>query len=105
MEEKKDLKVLKIEDTEYKTTLTSKFENRKVWKEADPKEVHSYIPGSIVSIEVKEGQAVKNGELLLVLEAMKMNNKVVSAIDGKIKKIYVEVGQKLPKGTLLIEFA
>lgn len=63
----------------------------------------SHIPGTIMEIEVKEGQEVNEGDTLLILQAMKMNNKLTAPFDGKIKKINVQKGDKLPKGALMIE--
>lgn len=92
-----------LNGVEYKTLLTKKWMNRKKWEEPNPYLLESHIPGTIVKIGVKEGQAVKEGDLLLVLEAMKMNNKLTAPFSGKIKKINVTEGSKIPKGTLMIE--
>ena len=56
-----------------------------------------------MQIEVKEGQEVQEGDVLLILQAMKMNNKLAAPFSGKIKKIYVNSGDKIPNGTLMIE--
>lgn len=92
-----------LNGVEYKTLLTPKWLNRKKWEEPNPYLLESHIPGTIKQIEVKEGQEVKEGELLLVLDAMKMENKLVAPFAGKIKKINVVAGAKIPKGTLMIE--
>ena len=62
------------------------------------------MPGLVVRILVEEGQAVKVGEPLLILEAMKMENCFLSPRDGVIKSIAVEKGNAVDKGQLLIEF-
>ncbi len=64
---------------------------------------YSHIPGTIMHIEVKEGQIVEEGDTLLILQAMKMNNKLSAPFSGKIKKISVSVGDKIPKGALMVE--
>ena len=87
----------------YKTRLTKKYLQRKMWVEPNPNEIISYIPGTIVKIFVSESQAVKKGEALLLLEAMKMQNRVKMPFDGKIVKINVNEGDKIPKNMLLIE--
>jgi 3-methylcrotonyl-CoA carboxylase alpha subunit len=56
-------------------------------------EIVSPMPGKVVKINVKEGQPVKKGELLLVVEAMKMENNIVSPKDGIIEKINVKTGE------------
>lgn len=92
-----------LNGVEYKTQLTQKWINRKKWEEPNPYLLNSHIPGTIMQIEVKEGQAVEEGELLLVLQAMKMNNKLTAPFSGIIKKICVNVGDKIPKDALMIE--
>ncbi|MBP1676329.1 MAG: biotin/lipoyl attachment protein [Bacteroidetes bacterium] len=87
----------------YKTLLTKKYINRKVWNEPSPYEIQSFIPGTIIQISVQEGQIVKEGEPLLILEAMKMLNRIEMPFTAKIKKINVKVGDRLPKETLMIE--
>ena len=82
-----------LNGVEYKTQLTQKWVNRKKWEEPNPYLLTSHIPGTIMQIEVKEGQEVQEGDVLLILQAMKM----------KIKKIHVNSGDKIPKGTLMIE--
>jgi pyruvate carboxylase len=95
--------VIVVNGTEYLTTYTKKFINRKVWSEPNLNHIYSYIPGTIVDIQVKEGQVIKTGGILLTLEAMKMNNSIQMPFDGKIVKIYVEKGQKIPKSFLMVE--
>lgn len=94
---------LEIDGVEYKTTFTKKWENRKKWEEPNPSLLEAHIPGTILHIAVKEGQSVKEGELLLVLQAMKMENKINAPYTGKVKKIYVTRGTKVPKGELMLE--
>ncbi len=95
--------ILNINSTLYKTRLSSKFLNRKLYKPADPKMILSFIPGTVLDILVKEGHAVKKGDDLMILDAMKMQNKLVCWTDGTVKKIYVNKGDKVSKGTVLLE--
>ena len=90
------------EGRRYKTKLTKKYAERKVWKEPNPNAINSIIPGSVSEILVKEGDKVKRGDNLLIYEAMKMKNIIVSPFDAKILKVNIEIGSKLPKGHLLI---
>ena len=60
--------------------------------------------GTVVSVNVKPGQAVKKGDILLVYEAMKMENDVEAEKDSVIKRIFVEPGQVIGTEALLIEF-
>ncbi|GAO28238.1 biotin/lipoyl-containing protein [Geofilum rubicundum] len=104
MEEKKlELVDFVVNTRKYKTLLTIKYANRKPYKVPNPNEIMSYIPGTVIKLKKKKGAKVKEGEVILILEAMKMMNKVLMPFNGKIKKIYVEEGQKVPKGHLMIE--
>jgi biotin carboxyl carrier protein len=103
MEEKKITTSLVINDTVYTTKLTNKFKMRKVYVAPDPKKIHAFIPGIIRDIAVKKGQTVKEGEQLLILEAMKMKNTLTSPLNGKIKEIKVECGDMVLKDQILIE--
>lgn len=98
-----NLKEFNVDGTVYKTELTKKFENRKNWERPNPKNLLSFIPGTIVEIFVKEGQEVKAGESLMILEAMKMKNLIEMPFDGVIKKIHVEEGVKVPNKMLMVE--
>lgn len=62
------------------------------------------MPGLILEINVEVGQAVKENDPLLILEAMKMENSFLSPRDGVIKSIAVAKGVAVDKGQLLIEF-
>ena len=63
------------------------------------------MPGIILSVNVEENQAVKEGETILILEAMKMENAITAPKDGIIKTIYAKSGETAEKGELLIEMA
>lgn len=104
MTKKKDLILFKIDDsTEMYTTVTKKYLNKKPWVKKDPNKIISIIPGKILEILVKEGQEVKKADTLLVLESMKMANRIKTPISAKVKKIYVTKGDSIPKGTLMFE--
>ncbi|WP_303298059.1 biotin/lipoyl-containing protein [Mitsuokella multacida] len=53
------------------------------------------MPGKIVKVVVEEGQSVKAGDVLLVLEAMKMQNEITADADGTVKAVNVEAGQNV----------
>ena len=100
---KKEVSLLNIDGTHYKTRLTKKFKNRTVWDRPDDKKLFSFIPGTINKVYVEKGQKVKKGDKMVILEAMKMQNKLQISRDGVIKQIYVKEGQILPKGALILE--
>ena len=101
--DKEEFKTLNINTTLYHTRLSRKFENRKPYIPANPFIIASFIPGTILEILVKEGQDVEPGEDLLVLDAMKMQNRLKSPVKGRVKKIYVNSGDKVARGTVLVE--
>ncbi|MBQ7163519.1 MAG: biotin/lipoyl-binding protein [Bacteroidales bacterium] len=65
--------------------------------------VKSPLPGSIVKVVVAAGQAVKKGDLLLTMESMKMENNVVSEVDGTVKAVLVEAGKNVMQDDKLVE--
>lgn len=97
-----NLGTLNINSILYKTRLSPKFINRKPYKKADERIILSFIPGTVLDIMVSEGQKVKAGDDLMILDAMKMQNKLKSTVDGTIGKIFVSRGNKVSKGTKLI---
>lgn len=76
---------------------------------AAPKEgaevVSAPIPGVIQDVCVKEGQSVKKGDVLFVLEAMKMKNNIVAGHDGKIASVNVSKGDSVTHGQPLLSYA
>jgi len=65
--------------------------------------VYAQIPGTIIKLLREEGDSVKMGDVIMIIEAMKMENEIVSPMDGVIKKIHVTTSQKVNKGDILFE--
>lgn len=65
--------------------------------------VTSELPGTVTKINVTAGQHVKRGDVLLVVEAMKMANDIVSEVDGTVQRVAVTQGQSVNQGDLLVE--
>lgn len=63
--------------------------------------VSSPMPGKILSIKAEIGQTVKRGDVILILEAMKMENEIVAPQDGTVASINVNAGQSVEAGDLL----
>lgn len=63
--------------------------------------VNSPMPGKILSVKTSVGQAVKKGEVLMILEAMKMENEVVAPEDGTVASIDVAAGDSVEAGVVL----
>jgi len=95
--------VIIVHSAKYQTTYTKKYENRKVWAEPNFNHINSYIPGTIIDIPINVGDIVAEGKSILILEAMKMHNNIRMPFKGKILKINIEKGQKIPKNFLMIE--
>lgn len=68
------------------------------------RELKAPMPGLVLSVLVKDGDAVKKNDPLLVLEAMKMENVIKSAGDGIVKKVHAQEHATVEKGQLLISF-
>ena len=64
-------------------------------------EVTAPMPGKILSVKANPGQAVKKGEVILLLEAMKMENEVVAPQDGTIASVNVSSGDMVESGDVL----
>ncbi len=64
--------------------------------------ITSPLPGVILDMQVKEGDIVKAGQTLLVLEAMKMENSIEAESDGKVIKVYVKAGDSVMEGDALV---
>lgn len=69
---------------------------------AGAESVTAPMPGKIMSIKVKQGQAVKAGDLILTLEAMKMENEIFCGEGGTVKEIRVQEGAAVNPGDVLV---
>lgn len=63
--------------------------------------IQAPMPGKILAVKANAGQAVKKGEVVLVLEAMKMENEIVAPQDGTIAGVNVAVGGQVEAGDVL----
>jgi len=96
---------------EVKTSKTPKLVRAKPvqTEETKPKpvaglsRVEAPLPGTIFKVIVKEGDTVKKGDTILILEAMKMENNILAEKDGLIKKLNVSEGDAVLQGDLLVE--
>ena len=68
---------------------------------AGGEQVTSPMPGTILSVNVAAGDAVKRGQVLMILEAMKMENEIMCPCDGKIVSVNTSKGATVESGTLL----
>ncbi len=70
--------------------------------EVEGEAIRAMLPGVVTKILVKEGDEVKAGDTVMILEAMKMENEVKSHKDGKIKQILVKEGDRVENGDVLV---
>ncbi|RKD92773.1 biotin/lipoyl-containing protein [Mangrovibacterium diazotrophicum] len=105
MQEEEKNETIIVHSAVYKTEYTEKYRRRVKWEKPDENQLHSFIPGTIIDLFVKPGDKLKEGDPLMILEAMKMHNVVQMPFDGKIATVHVKAGDRIPKGFLMIEIA
>lgn len=66
------------------------------------REVRSPLTGLVIDVAVEEGEAVERGQTLLVIEAMKMENRISAPCDGRIEKLSIAAGKTVKSGDLLL---
>lgn len=102
--------VLQIDGREYESSVKTPLDGliqKMGFATNGPQDINDIIapmPGLLLDIQVQEGQPVEEGDRLLVLEAMKMENIIASPREGTIKKIHVKKGDTVDKKQLLLEF-
>lgn len=64
--------------------------------------INSPMPGNILSVKASAGQAVKKGDVLMILEAMKMENEICAPQDGTIASVQVAAGDSVESGDVLV---
>jgi len=67
-------------------------------------EIHAPMPAMVIRIDVAPGDTVRRGQPLIVLEAMKMENEILSPGEGCVKEVHARAGKSVEKGELLISF-
>lgn len=71
---------------------------------AGKKTITAPMPGSILAVNVKPGDSFRSGQVLLILEAMKMENEIMAPCDGKVVAVSVQNGASVSSGDVLIAY-
>ena len=79
-----------------------KVEAPKIQLAAGGGTVKAPLPGTVIEVKVKIGDEVKEGQTVVVLEAMKMNNNLEAVSDGKVTAIEVNAGDAVKENTVLV---
>lgn len=90
-----------IDASEVKTAPAAPASAPAPANDAKGETVASPMPGNILSVNVKVGDTVKKGDVLMILEAMKMENEIMSGVDGKVVALNVSKGSVVETGTVL----
>ncbi|HPD33775.1 MAG TPA: acetyl-CoA carboxylase biotin carboxyl carrier protein subunit [Bacteroidota bacterium] len=92
-----------VDDTVYETYYTRKYLSRKPINIGNTNIINAVIPGVIKDILVKKGDRVTKNQPLLILEAMKMKNRIFSPRNGIVEEIFVNIDDKVAKDQPLIK--
>ncbi|BDX36968.1 hypothetical protein CYCD_03230 [Tenuifilaceae bacterium CYCD] len=68
----------------------------------DNKTLTAFIPGTIVDVKVKAGQQVKQGDIMVILDAMKMHNRIIAPLNTTVKEVNVKPGDRVSKGFVMV---
>lgn len=96
---------LLVDDTDYETEVPEGYTGRGKKETEDSKEIRAIIPGVIVAVNVRKGEKVTAGDVVIVLEAMKMHNDIEAETDGIVAELLVSEGDKVAKNQLMIRLA
>lgn len=104
-----NINTVKINDNIYEFKIEEEKEIIKVVEKAEEKKenflkgaIYPPMPGKIISVKVKNGDKVKKGEILLILEAMKMQNEIRAISDGIVKEVKVKEGDSVSANDILV---
>ncbi|MFZ0472822.1 MAG: acetyl-CoA carboxylase biotin carboxyl carrier protein subunit [Bacteroidales bacterium] len=101
--EKKEAGKLNIDQTLYTTRLSRRYAGRKAYTPPRPGRIYSFIPGTVIEVLVRQGDLVNAGDDIVILDAMKMKNRLKSHVTGKVAAVNVKPGDRVSKGMVLVE--
>ncbi len=98
-----------VEEIEKEESVISSSEKAKTYltpssvkENKDGKNIKAPMPGKVIKIFVTKGKKIKEGDVILILEAMKMEQEIKSAMEGKISDVLVSEGETVRKEQILI---
>ncbi len=100
MPNENEMRKLNIDETIYETEVPSSFDRR--WTPANKMLVNAFIPGTIIEVKTRVGDKVREGDILLILDAMKMYNEIVAPVAGTVEVVAVSAGERVEKNQLLV---
>lgn len=92
-----------VEEVKGNISQSKVIEKKETIINNDAMDINSPIQGTIIDVLVKEGQVVKKGDILVIIEAMKLENEVNAPNDGKIIEVCVNKGQNVTSNQLLVK--
>lgn len=92
-----------LESGDFQSLPTKKYLQRKTFEKESPGIIKAQIPGTVDQVLVAIGQSVRKGDTLMILEAMKMLNRIKAPIDGIVGQLPSAPGSKVSKNQLLVE--
>jgi len=98
----KNIEIMTADEVIYETHEFFKYERKSSYNRSKNL-IEAPLPALIVEMNVKKGQKVKKGEILLKYEAMKMYNPLLSPKDGTVEEVFVKVGEKVKKQQTLLK--
>ncbi len=98
---KRRFNTLVVDGTRYRTLLTEKYKKRRKYEPGNWGKIHSEFPGTVVSVDVSEGDYVKKGDRLYIYEAMKMKNRAYSPVEGRVEEVRIRENNIIRKGDFL----
>ncbi len=100
MSEINEVRKLNIDETLYETEIPDSY--GKKWIPEDDSLIKAFIPGTIIEIKAAAGSKVSKGDILLILDAMKMYNEITAPFTGTVEEVTVTAGERVEKSQLLV---
>jgi biotin carboxyl carrier protein len=92
-----------VVDRRHMTIQVARGEGQRVKKTSTGGALSAPMPGTVIEVRVKESQSVEKGDVIAVMESMKMQMEIRSPVKGVIKKLLTKPGAKVEKGTVLAQ--